>query len=146
MNEVVLAAIFGGMGTIIGTAGKVIVDVIKAKKEPDENDIKLKAEVDHQKEEFKQSLHALSKEVKQGFSDIKKQMGEIRKQNESMQKNQETSLRHSITEVYYKYKDKKKFPNNVKQDICFLFAAYERLNGNSYVHEIYEEMMQWDTD
>lgn len=73
-------------------------------------------------------------------------MGEIRKQNESMQKNQETSLRHSITEVYYKYKDKKKFPNNVKQDICFLFSAYERLNGNSYVHEIYEEMMQWDTD
>jgi len=35
MTGTLIAAIFGGLGTVIGVVGKVIVDVIHAKKEPD---------------------------------------------------------------------------------------------------------------
>lgn len=55
------------------------------------------------------------------------------------------SLRHEITYIYEKYKDKKILPGNTKKDLCSLYEVYILLNGNSYVHEIYEEMMKWDT-
>jgi len=46
MSEALIAAVFAGVGGLIGVLGKVIVDVIKAKKEPDESDLRLKEEVD----------------------------------------------------------------------------------------------------
>ena len=55
------------------------------------------------------------------------------------------SLRHEITYIYEKYKDRKILPGNTKKDLCSLYEVYTLLNGNSYVHEIYEEMMKWDT-
>ena len=55
------------------------------------------------------------------------------------------SLRHEITYIYEKYKDRKILPGNTKKDLCSLYEVYILLNGNSYVHEIYEEMMKWDT-
>lgn len=55
------------------------------------------------------------------------------------------SLRHSITYIYEKYKDEKILPGNTKNDLCSLYEAYTLLNGNSYIHEIYEEMMKWNT-
>lgn len=65
-----------------------------------------------------------------------------------IEKNQEAtraSLRHEITYIYEKYKDRKVLPGNTKKDLCSLYEVYILLNGNSYVHEIYEEMMKWDT-
>ena len=72
----------------------------------------------------------------------------IQKLNDSEIVNEEAtraSLRHSITYIYEKYKDEKVLPGNTKNDLCSLYAAYTKLNGNSFIHEIYEEMMKWDT-
>jgi hypothetical protein len=55
------------------------------------------------------------------------------------------TLRHDITYIYEKYKDAKVLPGNTKKDICSLYETYTDLGGNSYVHEIYEEMMKWET-
>lgn len=66
----------------------------------------------------------------------------------NIEKDQEAtraSLRHEITYIYEKYKDRKVLPGNTKKDLCSLYEVYILLNGNSYVHEIYEEMMKWDT-
>ena len=54
-------------------------------------------------------------------------------------------LRHEITYLYEKYKENKILPGNTKKDLCSLYEAYTNLGGNSYIHEIYEEMMKWDT-
>lgn len=56
------------------------------------------------------------------------------------------TLRHSITSIYEKYKEKKYLPINVKEDLCSLYEIYTELGGNSYVHEIYETMCKWDID
>ena len=54
------------------------------------------------------------------------------------------TYRHSITNIYEKYKDEKKLPGYVKQDLCSLYEQYEKLGGNSYVHTIVAEMKNWD--
>ena len=56
------------------------------------------------------------------------------------------TLRHDITYAYEKYKKTKKLPGNTKNDICSLYEIYVKMGGNSYVHEIFEEMMKWDTE
>lgn len=56
------------------------------------------------------------------------------------------TLRHSITSIYEKYKEKKHLPVNIKEDLCSLYEIYTKLGGNSYVHEIYETMCKWEVD
>ena len=53
-------------------------------------------------------------------------------------------LRHSITYIYEKYLPNRTLPPNAKKDLCSLYEVYVALGGNSYVHEIYEDMMQWE--
>jgi hypothetical protein len=31
-----------------------------------------------------------------------------------------------------------------KDDLCSLYEAYTSIGGNSFAHELYEEMMGWD--
>lgn len=67
--------------------------------------------------------------------------------NSQLDYNQEATicvLRHSITKIYEEYKTQKAFPINIKEDICKMYESYTKLGGNSYVHVIYEEMMNWD--
>lgn len=56
------------------------------------------------------------------------------------------SLRHEITSIYERYKDSEILPINVKQDLCSLYENYTSLGGNSYVHQIYEDMMDWESN
>lgn len=56
------------------------------------------------------------------------------------------TLRHDITYAYEKYKKTKRLPGNTKNDVCSLYEIYVKMGGNSYVHEIFEEMMKWDTE
>lgn len=65
---------------------------------------------------------------------------------ESQQKADVCSLRHAITNIYERYKDSKTLPVNIKQDLCNLYESYTELGGNSYVHQIYEDMMEWDVN
>lgn len=56
------------------------------------------------------------------------------------------SLRHSITNIYERYKNEKKFPTHVKEDLFSLFEQYEKLGGNHYVKQIVEEMKGWEVE
>lgn len=52
-------------------------------------------------------------------------------------------LRHDITSVYQQYKDFAVIPQGIYQSTMELYDRYEDLGGNSYVHEIVEEMKTW---
>lgn len=56
------------------------------------------------------------------------------------------SLRHSITEIYEKYKDEKRLPIHVKEDLCSLYSQYRNFNGNSYIISLMEEMKKWEVE
>ena len=53
------------------------------------------------------------------------------------------TLRHDITLLYEKYRDKKEIPMKMRENICILYEDYFARGGNSYVKTIYEEMMNW---
>jgi hypothetical protein len=53
------------------------------------------------------------------------------------------TLRHDITLIYEKYRDKKEIPMKMRENICILYEDYSARGGNSYVKTIYEEMMSW---
>jgi hypothetical protein len=55
-----------------------------------------------------------------------------------------SELRHSITQIYYARKDEKALDLRTKDDLCSLYEAYSSIGGNSFAHELYEEMMNWD--
>lgn len=90
------------------------------------------------KEHTEQIVTNKVEEVKTLLVDLK---ADIEKDQEATR----ASLRHEITYIYEKYRDRKILPGNTKKDLCSLYEVYILLNGNSYVHEIYEEMMKWDT-
>ena len=53
-------------------------------------------------------------------------------------------LRHDITSVYQHYKSSAAIPQGIYQSTMELYDKYEDLGGNSYVHEIVEEMKEWE--
>lgn len=51
-------------------------------------------------------------------------------------------LRSSITKIYYKYKELGCIPLYEKENVTYLHEQYKKMNGNSYVDELYPEIMQ----
>jgi flagellar motility protein MotE (MotC chaperone) len=150
ISEAVIAAIAGGLGSVIGVIGKVAVDIIKAKRAASESeDIKEdleteKAIAEEKRKEFYEAVEKLNETMNARFTQLDEKIDEMKAQTDQHKNIAIVELRHSITEVYYQYCDKKSFSHNVKEDVCSLYEAYSKLGGNSYVHEIYEEMMSWE--
>jgi predicted RNase H-like nuclease (RuvC/YqgF family) len=148
VNEVIIGAIAGALVLVIGKVGEIIVNIIKAKKEPDQTDLEMKDTLQREKEkndaaieaftdfgkEIKEAVEGLSQKIDNMDTRIEDYRHETREINKS-------ALRHSITEIYYKHCDEKMLDMNTKNDLCSLYEAYTSIGGNSFVHELYEEMM-----
>ena len=70
---------------------------------------------------------------------------EQKAESEKLRLSQQCMIRSSITHMYYKYKEAQCLPVHEKENLVALKTSYDQLDGNSYVHSIYEEMMEWDT-
>lgn len=150
VNEVIIGAIAGALVLVIGKVGEIIVNIIKAKKEPDQADLEMKDTLQREKEkndaaieaftdfgkEIKEAVEGLSQKIDNMDTRIEDYRHETREINRS-------ALRHSITEIYYKHCDEKMLDMNTKNDLCSLYEAYTTIGGNSFAHELYEEMMTW---
>lgn len=93
-------------------------------------------------------ITALSKKPKQWLINIIKEatrdeFDRIHSFIEKTEKTDLTTLRHEITLIYEKYRDKKEIPMRMRENLCTLYEDYVRRGGNSYVKTIYEEMMNW---
>ena len=121
MGEAVVA-IIAALG---GTAG--LVSIINAFKQPKRSDQEVQDLV----------LKAIEK------SDLNQKFKDINERLDSHLESQLCLLRHQITEIYYKYLEKKEIPAHTKQDLCYLYEQYQKLGGNSYVKQIYLEMQNW---
>lgn len=80
MNEVIIAAIAAGLGSVITIIGKVIVDIIRAKKEPDELDLELKDELQREKEKNDEAISTF----KTVITDINSSIEEIKENVNSL--------------------------------------------------------------
>lgn len=93
----------------------------------------------------KKWLRKFIKEITQeGFEQLAEDFQKIHEANERADKTNLNMLRHSITIIYEQYKKEKKIPSRIKEDLCILYEDYSSRGGNSYVHMIMEEMMDWE--
>lgn len=154
VNEVIIGAIAGAIVLVLGELGKVIVNIIRAKKEPNQQDLELKDQLQREKEKNDAAIEAFTefgKEMKKAFEEFKSDITQkfeemdtkIDSYREETREINRSELRHSITEIYFEHCDDKMLDMNTKNDLCSLYESYKSIGGNSFAHELYEEMMTW---
>lgn len=149
MSEVVIAAIAAGVGAILTAVGKVIVDVIKAKKEKtkdkeleynhSENLVKLYQAQTNSLIDISEKLKDVEKDLKEGISELSNKVDTFHQEQKEFNI---IMLRHDITSTYYEYKDKEYIPEHIYMSTLDLYDKYTKLGGNSYVHNLIEDF-QW---
>lgn len=72
------------------------------------------------------------------------QLTEIQNHLKESDETDQTILRNNITHIYFKYKKDKQIPHFEKENVLYLAEQYNKLNGNSYVKQIVEEIKTWD--
>ncbi len=92
----------------------------------------------------KESRENVEKIVGEQLKEIKEELAGLTKTEGTDEEATKAMLRHEITEIYETYGKEKVLPLTTKQDLCSLYEVYCSLHGNSYVHQIYEEMLTWN--
>ena len=138
---------------IIAAVGVALVNLIKAAHGRNQNK---KDQLDHEENLIK--LSSSMTNVNTEISELKKEMkdlliemgrnvniidGKLEDFHSEWKDYNIIMLRHDITSVYQNYKSSAAIPQNIYQSTMELYDKYEDLGGNSYVHEIVEEMKEW---
>lgn len=155
MDTAIIAAIVGGISATIGALGTVIVNIIRAKKEPDETDLELKNNLEKEKEKSDAAIETFTefgKDIKASIEELKNKIDDLETQARGrfdqiddkfleVEGTNDDMIRNTLTHIYFKYKDDKKIPHYEKENMLHLSARYK---GNSYVHTIIDEMKTWE--
>lgn len=141
------------IGAIIGAIGTAIVGIIKAahgrnqnKQDQhlhEENLVKLSFSMTN----VNQAISELRSEMTSLFNGFSKDLDKLDRKLDDFHSEWKdynvVMLRHDITSVYEYYKDSAAIPKVVYESTMSLYDKYQGLGGNSYVHEIIEEMKTW---
>lgn len=142
------------IGAIIGAAGTAIAMIIKSlftrnqnRKDQqlhEENLLKIGTEMNDVNSlisELKAEICLSLKKLSERLDDVDSKLDNFAAEQKSINI---VSLRHSITQVFHNYKDKKEIPSAIYQSTMNLYDQYKALGGNSYVSEEVEEMKNWE--
>lgn len=147
-------ALIAGISASVAAIGTVLVNVIKAaygrnqnKKDQqlhEENLLKIGTEMN----DVSRSISELRTEISSSLDKLSERLDKVDSKLDDFAAEQKSinivSLRHSITQVFYSYKEKKEIPNAIYQSMMNLYDQYKALGGNSFVSEEVEEMKLWD--
>ncbi len=146
METAVIAAIIGAVGTaLVGIIGAIKKRSQNKKDQLDheENLIKLSSSMTN----VNQAISELRSEIMPVLNGLSKDLDRVDKKLEDFHSEWKdyniVMLRHDITSVYQHYKDAAAMPQGIYQSTMELYDKYQMLGGNSYVHEIVEEMKTW---
>ena len=145
--------LIGAIGTIIGAAGTVLVNLIKAahgrnqnRKDQqihEENLLRIGTEmgdVSSSISEFREEINLNLNKLSERLDKVDSKLDNFAAQQKSINV---VSLRHSITQVFYSYKDKKEIPGAIYQSTMNLYDQYKSLGGNSFICGEIEDMKLW---
>ena len=141
------------IGAIIGAIGTAIVGIIKAaysrnqnkqdQQVHEENLVKLSSSMTN----VNQAISELRNEMTSLFNGFSKDLDKLDRKLDDFHSEWKdynvVMLRHDITSVYEYYKDSAAIPKVVYESTMSLYDKYQSLGGNSYVHDIIEEMKTW---
>lgn len=142
------------IGAIIGAAGTAIAMIIKSlftrnqnskdRMDHEENLLKIGTEMN----DVNSSISELKAEIGLSLKKLSERLDDVDSKLDNFAAEQKSinivSLRHSITQVFHNYKDKKEIPSAIYQSTMNLYDQYKTLGGNSYVSEEVEEMKNWE--
>ena len=142
------------IGAIIGAAGTAIAMIIKSlftrnqnskdRMDHEENLLKIGTEMN----DVNSSISELKAEINLNLNKLSERLDKVDSKLDNFAAQQKSinvvSLRHSITQVFYSYRDKKEIPGAIYQSTMNLYDQYKALGGNSYVSEEIEEMKNWE--
>lgn len=138
---------------IIAAVGTALIGLIKATFSRNQNK---KDQIDHEENLIKlsssmtnanQAISELRAEIMPMLNRLSKDLdvvdGKLEDFHSEWKDYNIIMLRHDITSVYQNYKSSAAIPQGIYQSTMELYDKYEDLGGNSYVHEIVEEMKEW---
>ena len=67
-----------------------------------------------------------------------------RKKNDSLKNGVMTMLQSNLTNTYFYYEPFKKIPDYIYKNFVNELKAYEKLDGNDYIHVIAKHMENWE--
>lgn len=143
MSEVVIAAIAAGVGAVLAALGTMIVNIVKAKNEPKMKELELGTQFQTSIDQVTNQIKQFQSEIGEKFEDISDKLDNFRTEQTNYNV---AMIRHDIVQVYEFYKDSQSIPLPVYQSVLDLFDKYEKLGGNSFVHQLVEEMKLWDKE
>lgn len=145
--------LIGAIGTIIGAAGTVLVNLIKAAHGRNQNrkDQQIHEEnllrIGTEMGDVSSSISELKEEINLNLNKLSERLDKVDSKLDNFAAQQKSinvvSLRHSIAQVFYSYKDKKEIPNAIYQSTLNLYDQYKSLGGNSFICGEIEEMKLW---
>ena len=145
--------LIGAIGTIIGAAGTVLVNLIKAAHGRNQNrkDQQIHEErllkIGTEMGDVSSSISELREEINLNLNKLSERLDKVDSKLDNFAAQQKSinvvSLRHSITQVFYSYRDKKEIPNAIYQSTLNLYDQYKALGGNSFICGEIEEMKLW---
>lgn len=145
-----LITLTGFFGLISNKGKSIISKMFKKNLDPIIDELKVVTkEINERKEEDKQlkkKIEANQNETKKEINNIKEMFAEVTFTLNTDKESTLAALRHSITSIYQTYLPKKILPQRVREDLMSLYNAYHNLGGNSYIHQIYEDMLEWSVE
>lgn len=141
------------IGGIIGAVGTALIGIIRAAFSRNQNK---KDQLDHEENLIKlsssmtnvnQAISELRNEIMPMLNGLSKDLDRVDRKLEDFHTEWKdyniVMLRHDITSVYEQYKSSAAMPKVIYESTMNLYDKYSNLGGNSYVHEIVEEMKTW---
>lgn len=83
-------------------------------------------------------------EYERSSQEIINEIDNLKKSFETSRETDLAILRNTITHLYYKYLKDKAMPAYERENLVSLYNQYTNLDGNSYIHQVYEEMLKWE--
>ena len=147
-------ALIAGISAFVAAIGTVLVNVIKAaygrnqnkkdQQQHEENLLKIGTEMS----DVSSSISELRTEINSSLDKLNERLDKVDSKLNDFAAEQKSinivGLRHSITQIFYSYRDKKEIPGAVYQSTMNLYDQYKALGGNSFVSEEVEEMKLWN--
>lgn len=146
MDPTLVGAIIGAVGTAIAVIIKSLFSRNQNRKDQqqhEENLLKIGIEMN----DVSRSILELKSEINSNLDKLNERLDQVDNKLDDFAAEQKSinivSLRHSITQVFYAYKDKKEVPDAIYQSTMNLYDQYKALGGNSFVEQEVEEMRDW---
>lgn len=126
LSEAIVGAITAGIVLVLAKGGEVIVNIIKAKKEPDQTEL---AKIEH------------NQKTEAALDQIQKDLFTL---TEDQRKFNLMYLKTSISFIYYEHEKEKKINASELQSVLGLWDVYQSLGGNSGVGDMIEQIKSWE--